>query len=78
MEIFILVSLILVMIIVFAKVFLGIQKKRSMPKNKSEEGGWQEKKPIWDIEKTAEYYDPSNLDSPLSKTPIIESQREDS
>jgi hypothetical protein len=77
MEIFILVFLVLVMIIVFAKVFLGIQKKRPIPKNKWEEGE-QEKKPIWDIEKTAEYYDPSNLDSPLSKIPIIESRRDDS
>lgn len=66
-----------VMIIVIAKAFLGIQKKKATPKNKWQEETWPEKKPLWDIEKTAEYYDPSNLDSPLSKTPIIESQRDD-
>lgn len=78
MEIFILVSLVLVMIIVFAKVYLGIQKQRSIPKNKWTEEGWQEKKRIGVSEKTAEYYDPSNLDSPLSKIPIIGSHRDDS
>lgn len=71
MEIFILV-------IVIAKAFLGTQKKRATSKNKWKEEAWPEKKPIWDIEKTAEYYDPSNLDSPLSKIPTIESRRDDS
>lgn len=78
MEVFILVSLALVMIIVIAKAFLGIQKKRAAPKNKWQEEAWPEKQPIWDIEKTAEYYDSSNLDSPLSKIPTIESHRDDS
>lgn len=78
MEIFILVTLVVVIIFIFAKVFLGIQKKRATPKNEWTEEDWQEKKPIWDIEKTAEYYDPSNLDSPLSKIPIIESHRDES
>lgn len=77
MEMVILVSLVLVMIFVFARVFFGIQTKRAAPKNKWQEE-WPEKKPIWDIEKTAEYYDPSNLDSPLSKIPTIESHRDDS
>lgn len=77
MEIFILVSLPFIMIIVIAKAFLGIQKKRAAPKNKWKEETWPEKKPIWDIEKTAEYYDPSNLDSPLSKIPTIEPHRDD-